>query len=169
MYRCRNGRNPIDLLPTVPTIGTTDTIAMLMRFSWGGKMQYRLALDIGTASCGLVAVKLGPDGEPVDIIHHALHIFSEPLLPPKAGVGCRNWSPQRFDGCSECISRSDGGVSERFERWPRWASVQSVSLPRGFAGTALLIYRTSPFSTCSPCRGTRSGLACCMTDATCYV
>ena len=48
-------------------------------------MQYRLALDIGTASCGLVAVELDADVEPIDVIHHALHIFSEPLLPPKAG------------------------------------------------------------------------------------
>lgn len=48
-------------------------------------MPYRLALDIGTASCGLVAVELDAQGEPLDVVHHALHIFSEPLLPPKAG------------------------------------------------------------------------------------
>ena len=48
-------------------------------------MQYRLALDIGTASCGLVAIGLDSSDEPVDIVHHALHIFSEPLQPPKAG------------------------------------------------------------------------------------
>lgn len=85
MYRCRKSRSSIDLLPTVPTIGTTDTIAMLTVFFGEGKMQYRLALDIGTASCGLVAVELNTDGEPMNIVHHALHIFSEPLLPPKAG------------------------------------------------------------------------------------
>lgn len=48
-------------------------------------MLYRLALDIGTASCGLIAVSLDSQGEPADIIHHGLYIFSEPLLPPKAG------------------------------------------------------------------------------------
>ena len=48
-------------------------------------MLYRLALDIGTASCGLIAVSLNSQGEPTDIIHHGLYIFSEPLLPPKAG------------------------------------------------------------------------------------
>lgn len=48
-------------------------------------MRYRLALDIGTASCGLIAVRLGEDSEPNDIVFHALHIFSEPVLPPKSG------------------------------------------------------------------------------------
>ncbi|MGQ0523965.1 MAG: type II CRISPR RNA-guided endonuclease Cas9, partial [Betaproteobacteria bacterium] len=48
-------------------------------------MRYRLALDIGTASCGLVAVELNAQGEPVGIIHRALHVFSEPLLPAKSG------------------------------------------------------------------------------------
>ena len=48
-------------------------------------MLYRLALDIGTASCGLVAVSLDYQGEPATIVHHGLYIFSEPLLPPKAG------------------------------------------------------------------------------------
>lgn len=85
MYRCRKGRNPIDLLPTVPTIGTLDTLSMLSGFLGGNKMAYRLALDIGTASCGLVAVGLDSKGEPIDVVHHALHIFPEPLLPPKAG------------------------------------------------------------------------------------
>jgi CRISPR-associated endonuclease Csn1 len=48
-------------------------------------MGYRLALDIGTASCGLIAVKLNSQDEPGDVIHQALHIFSEPLLPAKSG------------------------------------------------------------------------------------
>lgn len=48
-------------------------------------MNYRLALDIGTASCGLIAVSLDSQGEPAEIVHHGLLIFSEPLLPPKAG------------------------------------------------------------------------------------
>lgn len=48
-------------------------------------MLYRLALDIGTASCGLIAVGLDSQGEPGKIIHQGLYIFSEPLLPPKAG------------------------------------------------------------------------------------
>lgn len=48
-------------------------------------MLYRLALDIGTASCGLIAVGLDSQGEPDKIVHHGLYIFSEPLMPPKAG------------------------------------------------------------------------------------
>lgn len=48
-------------------------------------MRYRLGLDIGTASCGLIAVSLDSQGEPADIVHHGLFIFSEPLLPAKQG------------------------------------------------------------------------------------
>lgn len=48
-------------------------------------MDYRLALDIGTASCGLIALTLDKDREPVAIAHHALAIFPEPVLPH--GVG----------------------------------------------------------------------------------
>lgn len=48
-------------------------------------MRYRLGLDIGTASCGLVAVELDSNGEPADIVHRGLSIFSEPLLPAKQG------------------------------------------------------------------------------------
>lgn len=48
-------------------------------------MNYRLALDIGTASCGLIALKLDENREPVEVIHHELHIFSEPVLPHAAG------------------------------------------------------------------------------------
>lgn len=58
---------------------------MLSAFRGEYKMNYRLALDIGTASCGLIAVSLDSQGEPAEIIHHGLYIFSEPLLPPKAG------------------------------------------------------------------------------------
>lgn len=48
-------------------------------------MNYRLALDIGTASCGLIALKLDKNREPAEIIHHGLHIFSEPVLPHAVG------------------------------------------------------------------------------------
>ena len=48
-------------------------------------MRYRLALDVGTASLGLVALSLNETGEPVDIVHSDLRIFSEPLLPAKSG------------------------------------------------------------------------------------
>lgn len=48
-------------------------------------MDYRLALDIGTASCGLIALELGKNREPVAIAHHALSIFSEPVLPHAVG------------------------------------------------------------------------------------
>lgn len=48
-------------------------------------MNYRLALDIGTASCGLIALSLDANREPAELIHHALHIFSEPVLPHAVG------------------------------------------------------------------------------------
>lgn len=86
MYRCRKGRNPIDLLPTVPTIGTPDTVGILSDFREGDKtMDYRLALDIGTASCGLIALKLDSSREPTAIVYHALSIFPEPVLPHAPG------------------------------------------------------------------------------------
>jgi hypothetical protein len=50
-------------------------------------MHYRLALDIGTASCGWVAVSLDSDNQPIDVVHHSAHIFPEPLLPAQSGVG----------------------------------------------------------------------------------
>lgn len=48
-------------------------------------MRYRLALDIGTASCGLVAVSLDDDNQPETVAHQSLHIFPEPLLPAQSG------------------------------------------------------------------------------------
>lgn len=49
-------------------------------------MAYRLALDIGTASLGLVALALDDStGQPASVVHSAVHIFSEPLLPAKSG------------------------------------------------------------------------------------
>lgn len=48
-------------------------------------MVYRLALDVGTASLGLVALTLDDQQQPVDVAHSAVHIFSEPLLPAKSG------------------------------------------------------------------------------------
>ena len=48
-------------------------------------MAYRLALDVGTASLGLVALRLNDQLQPVDIAYSSLHIFSEPLLPAKSG------------------------------------------------------------------------------------
>lgn len=48
-------------------------------------MQYRLALDIGTASCGLVGVSLDESGQPRDLVYDSVHIFSEPVLPAKSG------------------------------------------------------------------------------------
>jgi CRISPR-associated endonuclease Csn1 len=51
-------------------------------------MAYRLALDVGTASLGVVALGLGEDGAPNCVRYSAVHIFSEPLLPAeKGGVG----------------------------------------------------------------------------------
>jgi len=48
-------------------------------------MPYRLALDVGTASLGLIAVNIGQDGKLENICHTDLRIFSEPLLPAKSG------------------------------------------------------------------------------------
>jgi CRISPR-associated endonuclease Csn1 len=48
-------------------------------------MAYRLALDVGTASLGLVALKLNDELEPDGIAYSSLNIFSEPLLPAKSG------------------------------------------------------------------------------------
>lgn len=44
-------------------------------------VRYRVGLDVGTASMGLVAVSLDDAGNPVDIIHHDLRIWNEPLVP----------------------------------------------------------------------------------------
>jgi CRISPR-associated endonuclease Csn1 len=48
-------------------------------------MGYRLALDVGTASLGIVALGLNEGGEPSEVRYSAVHIFSEPLLPAKSG------------------------------------------------------------------------------------
>ncbi len=48
-------------------------------------MNYRLALDIGTASCGLIVLGLDENCEPATIAHHSLSIFSEPVLPHAVG------------------------------------------------------------------------------------
>jgi CRISPR-associated endonuclease Csn1 len=44
-------------------------------------VRYRVGFDVGTASMGLVAVSLDDAGNPVDIIHHDLRIWNEPLVP----------------------------------------------------------------------------------------
>lgn len=63
-----------------------DTALMLDQFIGRTQgMRYRLALDIGTASCGLVAVSLDNDNQPMDVVHHSVHIFPEPLLPAQSG------------------------------------------------------------------------------------
>lgn len=48
-------------------------------------MAYRLALDLGTSSIGLVAVSLDGDKQPTGVEYHACRIFSEPLDPSKKG------------------------------------------------------------------------------------
>jgi len=52
---------------------------------WVCQVKYRLGLDIGTASVGLVALELDGKGRPVRPVHHSVRIFDEPLLPPKSG------------------------------------------------------------------------------------
>ena len=48
-------------------------------------MKYRLGLDVGTASVGLVALELDDKNRPVKPIYHSVRIFNEPLLPAKSG------------------------------------------------------------------------------------
>lgn len=48
-------------------------------------MRYRLGLDVGTASCGLIALSLDDKGEPIKPVYNSLDIWSEPLLPAKSG------------------------------------------------------------------------------------
>lgn len=48
-------------------------------------MAYRLALDVGTASCGLIAWTLDESGALSKLAYDSLDIWQEPLLPAKAG------------------------------------------------------------------------------------
>lgn len=48
-------------------------------------MPYRLGLDLGTSSCGLLALRLNEGGTPDEAVLGSVDIFSEPLLPPKQG------------------------------------------------------------------------------------
>lgn len=48
-------------------------------------MQYRLGLDVGTSSVGLVALELDEKGRAVKPVWHSVRIFDEPLLPAKQG------------------------------------------------------------------------------------
>lgn len=51
-------------------------------------MKYRLGLDVGTASVGVVAYELNGSGQPISVPYHSVRIFDEPLLPArKGGVG----------------------------------------------------------------------------------
>lgn len=50
-------------------------------------MKYRLGLDVGTASVGLVALELDKKGRPVEAIYESVRIFAEPLQPAKKGGG----------------------------------------------------------------------------------
>ena len=48
-------------------------------------MKYRLGLDVGTASCGLVALELDAEYKPIRPAYNSLDIWSEPLQPAKSG------------------------------------------------------------------------------------
>ena len=52
-------------------------------------MKYRLGLDVGTASAGLVALELDEKNRPVKAVYQSVRIFAEPLQPAKrsGGVG----------------------------------------------------------------------------------
>jgi len=59
-------------------------------------VKYRLGLDIGTASVGLVALELDGKDRPVKPVYHSVRIFDEPLLPAKSGgVGDTKKSARR--------------------------------------------------------------------------
>ena len=48
-------------------------------------MGYRLGIDLGTASVGLVCITLDENKQPADIDYHCVHIFQEPVEPATAG------------------------------------------------------------------------------------
>lgn len=48
-------------------------------------MAYRIGLDVGTASCGLIAWELDENGIPAKLVYDSLDIWQEPLLPAKSG------------------------------------------------------------------------------------
>ena len=48
-------------------------------------MKYRLGLDVGTASVGLVALELDENNRPVKPVYQSVRIFNEPLLPAQRG------------------------------------------------------------------------------------
>ena len=50
-------------------------------------MKYRLGLDVGTASVGLVALELDGKDRPVKAVYQSVRIFAEPLQPAKKGGG----------------------------------------------------------------------------------
>ena len=56
-----------------------------MSRKFAGDVNYRVGIDVGTASVGLVCYTLDSRGEPRDIPYHAVRIFSEPVLPAKTG------------------------------------------------------------------------------------
>ena len=61
-------------------------------------MKYRLGLDVGTSSVGLVALELDENNLPVRPVYDSLRIFNEPLLPPQKsdyGVGKTKKSTRR--------------------------------------------------------------------------
>ena len=59
-------------------------LKLIIRQAYWGKIlsvRYRVGLDVGTASMGLVALSLDEHGNPIEIIHHDLRIWNEPLVP----------------------------------------------------------------------------------------
>ena len=73
-------------------------------------MKYRIGLDIGTASVGLVALELDGENLPVKPIWSSVRIFDEPLLPPKSGgVGESKKAARR-------LARQQRRLHERYSR-----------------------------------------------------
>src|SRR3989344_3094539 len=84
-------------------------------------MGYRLALDLGTSSIGLVAVLLDADGLPTEVIYHACRIFAEPLDPSKkGGVG----EPKKARRRKARLARKQ--IDRRSRRLKRIASLAAL-------------------------------------------
>ncbi|MDD9817565.1 MAG: type II CRISPR RNA-guided endonuclease Cas9 [Gammaproteobacteria bacterium] len=93
-------------------------------------MKYRLGLDIGTASVGLVALELDNKDRPVRPVYHSVRIFSEPLLPPKSGgVGETKRSARRAARQQRKGHMRRARLLERIAKLASSMDVDSANIP----------------------------------------
>lgn len=91
-------------------------------------MEYRLGLDVGTASLGVAAVELSPTGQPLKLVGHAVHIFNEPLENGTAGLQSKKAARRQAR-----LQRRQ--IDRRAARLRRVASLYAlVGIPRDGAG-----------------------------------